>query len=134
MLTGVRGVGKTTTARLLARALNAEPKPSVDLSVEGPHDRAIQGRVRRADERLEARTGQLRNVHGQEVIQARARGLEVDDETRSDHFPPPTLPAAAPRREPENAFSGIAFPSLQLFRGAPVFAGAPHSPAASAPP
>ena len=41
MLTGVRGVGKTTTARLLARALNAEPRPSVNLSVEGPHDRAI---------------------------------------------------------------------------------------------
>ncbi|MDP3459150.1 MAG: DNA polymerase III subunit gamma/tau, partial [Hyphomonas sp.] len=26
MLTGVRGIGKTTTARLLARALNFEPK------------------------------------------------------------------------------------------------------------
>src|SRR5579875_335236 len=39
MLTGVRGVGKTTTARLLARALNYESdtvhQPSVDLSVEG---------------------------------------------------------------------------------------------------
>jgi DNA polymerase-3 subunit gamma/tau len=40
MLTGVRGVGKTTTARLLARALNYESdtvrKPSiVDLAVEG---------------------------------------------------------------------------------------------------
>ena len=45
MLTGVRGVGKTTTARLLARALNFESdtvrKPSVDLSVEGRHCRAI---------------------------------------------------------------------------------------------
>jgi DNA polymerase-3 subunit gamma/tau len=47
MLTGVRGVGKTTTARLLARALNYEPAegagegPSMDLSVEGRHDRAI---------------------------------------------------------------------------------------------
>lgn len=41
MLTGVRGVGKTTTARLLARALNFETdtvdRPSVDLSVEGRH-------------------------------------------------------------------------------------------------
>jgi DNA polymerase-3 subunit gamma/tau len=45
MLTGVRGVGKTTTARLLARALNYETdtvqKPSMDFSVEGRHDRAI---------------------------------------------------------------------------------------------
>ncbi|MDG2520213.1 DNA polymerase III subunit gamma/tau [Caulobacter segnis] len=45
MLTGVRGVGKTTTARLLARALNFESDtvhaPSVDLSVEGRHCRAI---------------------------------------------------------------------------------------------
>jgi DNA polymerase-3 subunit gamma/tau len=45
MLTGVRGVGKTTTARLLARALNFESdtvhQPSVDLTVEGRHCRAI---------------------------------------------------------------------------------------------
>jgi DNA polymerase-3 subunit gamma/tau len=45
MLTGVRGVGKTTTARLLARALNYESdairRPSVDLTVEGRHCRAI---------------------------------------------------------------------------------------------
>ena len=45
MLTGVRGVGKTTTARLLARALNYESSsvhaPSVDLSVEGVHCRSI---------------------------------------------------------------------------------------------
>ncbi len=46
MLTGVRGVGKTTTARLLARALNYESDtvhaPSVaDLTVEGRHCRAI---------------------------------------------------------------------------------------------
>jgi len=45
MLTGVRGVGKTTTARLLARALNYETdtvdRPSVDLAVEGRHCRAI---------------------------------------------------------------------------------------------
>ncbi len=46
MLTGVRGVGKTTTARLLARALNYESesvhKPSVeDLAREGLHCRAI---------------------------------------------------------------------------------------------
>lgn len=45
MLTGVRGVGKTTTARLLARALNYDSDtqhgPSVDLSVEGRHCRAI---------------------------------------------------------------------------------------------
>ncbi len=45
MLTGVRGVGKTTTARLLARGLNFETdtvnRPSVDLSVDGRHCRAI---------------------------------------------------------------------------------------------
>ncbi|MGB8817706.1 MAG: DNA polymerase III subunit gamma/tau, partial [Rhizobiaceae bacterium] len=45
MLTGVRGVGKTTTARILARALNYESdsvkQPTVDLGVEGVHCRAI---------------------------------------------------------------------------------------------
>ena len=41
MLTGVRGVGKTTTARLLARALNQEPRPSVELTPDGRHDKAI---------------------------------------------------------------------------------------------
>src|SRR3978361_1671792 len=45
MLTGVRGVGKTTTARLLARALNYQTetidRPSVDLETEGRHDRSI---------------------------------------------------------------------------------------------
>jgi len=45
MLTGVRGVGKTTTARLLARALNNETetidRPSLELSAQGRHDAAI---------------------------------------------------------------------------------------------
>ena len=45
MLTGVRGVGKTTTARILARALNYRTdqvdSPSVDLSVPGLHCEAI---------------------------------------------------------------------------------------------
>jgi DNA polymerase-3 subunit gamma/tau len=45
ILTGVRGVGKTTTARILARAFNYEdvsgPRPTLDLSVEGEHCRAI---------------------------------------------------------------------------------------------
>lgn len=45
MLTGVRGVGKTTTARILARALNYKTaeadQPSVDLSVLGEHCQAI---------------------------------------------------------------------------------------------
>jgi DNA polymerase-3 subunit gamma/tau len=46
MLTGVRGVGKTTTARLLARALNFDDGsstagPSVDLTRDGRHCRAI---------------------------------------------------------------------------------------------
>jgi DNA polymerase-3 subunit gamma/tau len=45
MLTGVRGVGKTTTARLLARALNYETDtihaPTLDLTQEGRHCRAI---------------------------------------------------------------------------------------------
>ena len=47
ILTGVRGVGKTTTARILARALNYEPMdgspggPSLDLSVFGKHCKDI---------------------------------------------------------------------------------------------
>jgi DNA polymerase-3 subunit gamma/tau len=45
MLTGVRGVGKTTTARILARALNYRTatvnEPSVDLTVPGEHCQAI---------------------------------------------------------------------------------------------
>jgi DNA polymerase-3 subunit gamma/tau len=45
MLTGVRGVGKTTTARLIARALNYETPgaagPTLDMPEEGPHCRAI---------------------------------------------------------------------------------------------
>ncbi|WP_371396107.1 DNA polymerase III subunit gamma/tau [Fretibacter rubidus] len=45
MLTGVRGIGKTTTARLLARALNYERDgvdgPSVDLATPGEHCASI---------------------------------------------------------------------------------------------
>ncbi|MEK1888089.1 MAG: DNA polymerase III subunit gamma/tau [Phyllobacterium sp.] len=45
MLTGVRGVGKTTTARILARALNYKiaeiDKPTIDLSIPGEHCQAI---------------------------------------------------------------------------------------------
>jgi DNA polymerase-3 subunit gamma/tau len=45
MLTGVRGVGKTTTARLIARALNYEAPgiegPTLDMTEEGAHCRAI---------------------------------------------------------------------------------------------
>lgn len=45
MLTGVRGVGKTTTARILARALNYETdsvdQPTVDLAEMGQHCKAI---------------------------------------------------------------------------------------------
>ncbi len=47
VLTGVRGVGKTTTARILARALNyvgpngEDNGPTIDLTVEGRHCRAI---------------------------------------------------------------------------------------------
>ena len=45
ILTGVRGVGKTTTARILARALNYETdevdRPTVDMPTEGRHCRAI---------------------------------------------------------------------------------------------
>ena len=45
MLTGVRGVGKTTTARILARALNYKTdtidQPTVDLAVMGEHCKPI---------------------------------------------------------------------------------------------
>jgi DNA polymerase-3 subunit gamma/tau len=45
ILTGIRGVGKTTTARILARALNFEDEtgrhPNLELDREGVHDRAI---------------------------------------------------------------------------------------------
>ncbi len=46
MLTGVRGVGKTTTARILARALNYKTRrrstsPPIDVREEGEHCRAI---------------------------------------------------------------------------------------------
>ncbi len=46
MLTGVRGVGKTTTARILARALNYQTadgggQPTIDLTVPGIHCQAI---------------------------------------------------------------------------------------------
>jgi len=45
ILTGVRGVGKTTTARILARAFNYEDEsgrhPTLDFEKEGVHDRAI---------------------------------------------------------------------------------------------
>ncbi|MDF1610341.1 DNA polymerase III subunit gamma/tau [Hoeflea sp. YIM 152468] len=45
MLTGVRGVGKTTTARILARALNYQTaeidRPTIDLTVSGEHCQAI---------------------------------------------------------------------------------------------
>jgi DNA polymerase-3 subunit gamma/tau len=45
MLTGVRGVGKTTTARLIARALNYQAPgasgPTLDMDGEGAHCRAI---------------------------------------------------------------------------------------------
>ena len=50
MLTGVRGVGKTTTARILARALNYKTdsvdEPNIALETEGEHCRAIiEGRA-----------------------------------------------------------------------------------------
>ncbi|MBO6550866.1 MAG: DNA polymerase III subunit gamma/tau [Rhizobiales bacterium] len=45
MLSGVRGVGKTTTARILARALNYETEtinsPTIDMEKEGTHCPAI---------------------------------------------------------------------------------------------
>jgi DNA polymerase III subunit gamma/tau len=45
ILTGIRGVGKTTTARILARAVNYEDEtgkhPTLDLEKEGVHCRAI---------------------------------------------------------------------------------------------
>ena len=41
MLTGVRGIGKTTTARLIARALNYPDAPSIDMPAMTPQCEAI---------------------------------------------------------------------------------------------
>jgi DNA polymerase III subunit gamma/tau len=41
MLTGVRGVGKTTTARLIARGLNYGDQPTIEMPAFGPHCEAI---------------------------------------------------------------------------------------------
>ena len=41
MLTGVRGIGKTTTARLIARALNYPGAPSIDMPALTPQCEAI---------------------------------------------------------------------------------------------
>ena len=41
MLTGVRGVGKTTTARLIARGLNYGDRPTTEMPDFGPHCQAI---------------------------------------------------------------------------------------------
>ena len=41
MLTGVRGVGKTTTARLIARAINYPSGPTVDMPEVTPQCEAI---------------------------------------------------------------------------------------------
>ncbi len=41
MLTGVRGVGKTTTARLIARAINYPPGPAIDMPEMTPQCEAI---------------------------------------------------------------------------------------------
>ena len=51
MLTGVRGVGKTTTARLLARALNYESETVHEPSVTAP------GRARAATAARSSRAG-----------------------------------------------------------------------------
>jgi DNA polymerase III subunit gamma/tau len=70
MLTGVRGVGKTTTARLLARALNNESdtidRPSLALTASGRHDAAImEGRhmdVMEMDAASHTGVGDIRDI------------------------------------------------------------------------
>jgi DNA polymerase III subunit gamma/tau len=70
ILTGVRGVGKTTTARILARAFNYEdetgPHPTLDLDKEGIHDRAIiEGRhvdVQEMDAASNTGIGDIREI------------------------------------------------------------------------
>jgi DNA polymerase-3 subunit gamma/tau len=70
MLTGIRGVGKTTTARILARAVNFEDEtgrhPTLDLDREGIHDRAIiEGRhvdVQEMDAASNTGIGDIREI------------------------------------------------------------------------
>ncbi len=95
MLTGVRGVGKTTTARILARALNYElpdgsvTGPTIDMPVHGralpgdhrrpPHRRARDGRRLAQQRRRHARD------HRRRALRAGVGALQGLHHRRSAH-------------------------------------------------
>ena len=85
MLTGVRGVGKTTTARILARALNYEtetvrPADRRHAGARPPlrrHHRVPPSRRDRDGRRLEHRHRQHPRDHRERALQAAARAHKV---------------------------------------------------------
>ncbi len=97
MLTGVRGVGKTTTARLLARALNYQGPgrdgPSVDLTVEGAHCRGIlEGRhldVLELDAASRTKVDEMRELLDSvryAPVEARYKVYIIDEVSRCQRF------------------------------------------------
>ena len=94
MLTGVRGVGKTTTARILARALNYERRtarcgPTIDMPSEGVHCRAIMESAprRRAGDgrRLAHRRRRHARDHRRRALRAGLGALQGLHHRRSAH-------------------------------------------------
>ncbi len=93
MLTGVRGVGKTTTARIIARALNYETdavsKPTFDMPDAGAplrrdHREPASGRDRDGCG-VQYRRRQHARDHRERALQAARRALQGVHHRRSPH-------------------------------------------------